>query len=137
MTSLVPDQLGLGALVASSDSVGRAYVLLALRLSPHPLGLLPDPMPAAWDDWCARAEALLVAANGGGWSADATQAALEAASAATVLALVDAVPVGVPDDAATVAAWRPRLAGDGVVVRTVGLPGDADFDRLIAAEAVA
>ena len=77
-TTLLDGHVGLGALVGSRDSIDRAYVAVALRLSAHPLGLLPDPIPAAWDDWCARAEALLLASHTLALTADATHAALQA-----------------------------------------------------------
>ena len=132
-TAIAPGQLALGALVAGRDRVGRSYPLLALRLSPHPSGVLPEAMPVAWDDWCGRAEAILLAASQSAWSADVTQAALETAARATVAALVPAPMFGVPNDRepATLS-WRPTLVpGPRVTTRSVGLPRGAAFDALI------
>lgn len=133
-TAIAAGQLALGALVASRDRIGRAFPLVALRLSPHPSGALPEPMPAAWDDWCGRAETILVAARNAAWTADATQAALETAARATVAALVPAPVFAVPADLepATLT-WRPMLLPrPRDASRTAGLPWQVDFDRLIA-----
>ncbi len=132
-TTLLKGHIGLGALVGSGDSVGRDYVAVALRLSAHPLGPLPAPIPPAWDDWCVCAEAILLASCAAAWTADATQAALEA----TVLAVAEAPLLGVADDAATVAVWRPRLAGDAIMIRSAGMPSGETFDRLLATPAEA
>lgn len=131
-TTLVADHLALGALISSADSVGRTYMAVAMRLSAHSFGILPDPVPSAWDDWSARAEAVLIAARDGNWTADATQAALEASAAGSVVAIAPP-PVGVPDDDATVVMWRPGIDGAGIVLRTVGLPCAAAFDSLLVA----
>ncbi len=133
-SAIVEGELGLGTMVASSDSVDRDYVLVALRLSPNASGALPETLPDAWDDWCARAEALLLAARTVPWTADATQAALEAAARATVVALVGTGPFAVP---ATIVpatlTWRPTVGGgDRRVDRSDDLPRGEAFDALIA-----
>lgn len=130
-TAVAVDQLALGAIVSSSDRIGRTYVLVAVRLAPNPTGALPVPMPADWDDWCGRAEALLIAARDGEWLADATQAALETSARATVAALVPSALFVVPDDPvpATIG-WRPSLNGRHDIGQTDGLPLGEAFDRL-------
>ena len=65
---VVDDELALGTMIATRDRVGRDYLVVALRLSSHPSRILPDAIPAVWDDWCSRAEALLIAARLGVWN---------------------------------------------------------------------
>ena len=134
-SALAEGELALGAMIASSDRVARTYLLMALRLAPHPSGVLPEPVPGAWDDWCGRAEALLVAARDGGWTADATQAALETATRAAVVERIAAAPFSVPDDRKPMtASWRPTLGlVDRRSERVDGVPRGAEFDRFIAA----
>lgn len=126
--------LCLGTMIASSDKVGRDYVLIGIRLSPNLSGALPEPLPPAWDDWCARAEALLIAAQTVPWTADGTQAALEAAARATILAVNGTEPFVVPDVIEPITAtWRPMVGGgERRVTRSNGLPRGDAFDRLIA-----
>lgn len=133
-TAIAGGTLGLGTMVASRDSVGRDYVLVALWLSPHSSGVLPEKLPDAWDDWCARAEALLVAAQNVPLTADATQAALEATAIASVVTLVGTPPHAVPDDTGPATlSWRPVVGGgERRVTRSDGLPRGDAFDRLIA-----
>jgi len=120
-------------MVASSDSVGRAYVAVALHLARHPVVDLPDPVPEAWDDWCARAEAILTAAQGRTWTADATQAALETAARATVIALAPSLFLVANNGVAETVAWRPLFGSGGCALsRSVGLPSGDDFDRIAA-----
>ncbi len=133
-SSVVDRELALGTMIESVDRVGRAYVLMALRLSPHPSRVLPDPMPPAWDDWCGRAEALLIAARNSDWTADATQAALETAARAAVVALTPPAPYVVPQVLAPMTvSWRSSVdSGARRVDRTDGLPRDDAFDRFLA-----
>ncbi|UAJ11322.1 type VI secretion system-associated protein TagF [Polymorphobacter megasporae] len=133
-SAVVDGALCLGTMIASNDSVGRDYVLVAVHLSPNVSGALPEPLPDAWDDWCARAEALLLAAQSVPLTADATQAALETAARATVMALGGAEPFAVPDDIEpATASWRPAVgSGERRVTRSDGLPRGDAFDRLIA-----
>ena len=135
-TAIEDGALAIGAVITSRDKVGRAFPLIALRTAPHPTGALPDTPPRAWDDWAARAEALLVAARKAGWSADDTQAALEAAARATVIALAPApFAVGEGDGPGTLV-WRPvLLPGPSDVLRCEGLPAGEDFDRMFGAMA--
>ena len=133
-TALVPGQVAVGALVDSRDRVGRQYLLIALRLAPHP-NAFPDALPDAWDDWSGRAEATLIAARETGWTADATQAALEVAARSAVATTTPIRPfvVGNAPASATMV-WRPvLLPGPRDLIVTEGLPcGDA-FDRLLGA----
>lgn len=132
-SSVVDRELALGTMIESVDRVGRAYVLMALRLSPHPSRVLPDPMPPTWDDWCGRAEALLIAARDSNWTADTTQAALETAARATVMALTPAAPYAVPEVLAPMTmSWRSSVdSGARSIDRTAGLPRDEAFDRFL------
>ncbi len=138
-TALADGQLALGAMIPSGDSVGRDYVAVAVRLSPHAAIDLPEPLPDAWDDWCARAEALLTAARARYWTADATQAALEAADRASAATLTPAVPFAVrPMPEPATATWRPSLhGGERTAVRSAGLVAGDAFDRLVSADETA
>ena len=131
-TAVADGQLGLGTIAGSSDRVGRAYVVTALRLSPYPAGAVPAAIPPAWDDWCGRAEAVLVAARDAHWTADATQAAIESAGRASVVELVADPPALVADIVVpTTLWWRPRLDGTAATGRCESLPRDAAFDDFI------
>ncbi len=135
-SAVINHELALGTMIASQDRVGRDYVVIAIRLSAHPSQVLPDPIPAAWDDWCGRAEVLLVAARDGAWTADATQAALETASRTAVVELTAAAPFALPDTAApTTASWRPMLgpAASTWIDRSGVLPSGDAFDQFLAA----
>ena len=133
-TAMAPGELAMGTLVASVDRVGRDYALLALRLSSHPSGALPEVPLAAWDDWCGRAEAVLTAARAGDWTADTTQGALETAARAATVELTVTPPFAISAEPrpATVG-WRPTLGLSASSVATIdGMPRGADFDRFIA-----
>lgn len=128
-TAVAANQLALGTIVRSGDRVGRSYVLLGVRLSPHPSVTLPEPVPPAWDDWCGRAEALMVAARDGQWSADATQVALETSARATVAALTS-TPFAVAENLTPATlVWRSSLTGEHTISRADGLPNGEAFDR--------
>lgn len=132
-TALEPGKLAVGAIVASWDRVGRVFPLVALRVTEHASGALPEVMSEAWDDWGGRAEAMLTAARNAGWTADAAAAALEASARATMAALVPPPPFAVPDSPEPeTLAWRPvLLPGPRDVWRTPGLPSGAAFARLL------
>lgn len=131
-TAIVTGQVGLGVIAASSDRVGRSYILAALRLTDHPSGALPASIPATWDDWCGRAEALLTAARGSGWTADDTQTALSATAHASAVELVADPPFIVSDlMGETTAWWRSTLNGVTKAARSEGLPRGAAFAELI------
>ncbi len=136
-TAIAPGHLALGAVIASRDRTGRAFPVVALRIAPHLSGALPDAPVQAWDDWAARAEALLVAARKEEWSADHTQAALETAARATVIALAPApFPVGERMNTGTLA-WRPvLLPGPDDILRGDGLPTRGEFDQLFGIASV-
>lgn len=128
-TAVAAKQLALGTIVRSGDRVGRSYVLLGLRLSSHPSVTLPEPLPPSWDDWCGHAEALMVAARDGQWSADATQLALETSARATV-AVPTSTPFAVAENSAPATlVWRPSLIGEHATSRFDGLPSGETFDR--------
>lgn len=120
-----PGTLALGTMIASHDKVGRHFPLMAVRLSAYLEAKLPEPVPAAWDDWCSDAEQQLLAARDDSVTADFALASLDQGELAAVhRAAEDELPLGT-------SAWRSASSLEGLPVRTDGLPRGVDFDRLV------
>ena len=138
-SAVAAGEVAVGTLVASADKVGRVYPLIAVRLSAHPPNAFPERLPDAWDDWSGRVEATLIAARDGGWTADATLAALQVAARSAVATTAQASPFAVGNAGASATmVWRPvLLPGPRDAIVSAGLPRGENFDALLGARVTA